>query len=75
MRSINPNGPGTPTKLSAAMDLATAAAVPHGSPAQAPASFVHFKSQRKIGPSSRGIISIIPTIIYRKNKNIINITP
>ena len=38
MRSINPNGPGTPTKLSAAMDLATAAAVPHGSPAQAPAS-------------------------------------
>ena len=38
MRSINPNGPGTPTKLSAAMDLATASAVPQGSPAQAPAS-------------------------------------
>lgn len=38
LRSINPNGPGTPTKLSAAMDLATAAAAPLGSPAQAPAS-------------------------------------
>ena len=38
MRPINPNGPGTPTKLSAAMDLATAAAVHQGSPAHAPAS-------------------------------------
>lgn len=38
LRSINPNGPGTPTKLSAAMDLATAAAVPQGSPLHAPAS-------------------------------------
>lgn len=38
MRSIRPNGPGTPTKLSAAMDLATASAAPLGSPTAAPAS-------------------------------------
>lgn len=38
MRGINSNGPTTPTKLSAAMDLATAAVAPLGSPVQAPAS-------------------------------------
>lgn len=37
MRGIHSNGPSTPTKLSAAMDLASAA-VHVGSPAQAPAS-------------------------------------
>lgn len=38
MRSIRTNGSGTPTKLSAAMDLATALSVPLGSPTAAPAS-------------------------------------
>ena len=38
MRDIRSNGPGTPTKLSAAMDLASAASTLSGSPAQNPAS-------------------------------------